>query len=339
MTPFIPLSPQQKRQRRKNLLFFTSCTGAALAFLTYLFFTDLRELATPDEEPAAPEASPAQAAEAAAEPAAEAPEEPATGGGTGYTLSAEHALSEDPLLSGSASAPQAGPPAPQPKSQPSEEELAKLPPWKAAFERLSHDDKLAYIISFTKAKEAYNSNQWANCQAFLNDCELINNANPDVWNLRACALLASQELPEAEVCINRSLELNPEDAVALMARAELLMLRRDFRGCIPILEGLRQRHRTEKDRPLHDMFSFSQLLCHLMLRQEMEARAIAAGLTPLSDTPLYYYSEAAFSIYQGQSIQALEHLRSATTIYGNTAASYRKWLNQCGLAEKYGSPR
>ncbi len=219
----------------------------------------------------------------------------------------------------------------------SEEELAKLPPWQAGFNRLSKQDRLSYATAFTKAKAAYNVEQWATCLALLNDCELIYNESPNTWNLRACALLGTGALDEAEPHIQRSLALNANDSVALMCQSELLMLRKDYKGSIEVLQKLRRLHHPSTQRALHDAFSFHQLLCHLMLRQEMEARALVADQTPLCDTPLYYFAEAAFRVYNGDSAGAMEPLRSAVNIFGNggTTSSYRKWMNKCGLADKY----
>ncbi len=350
MTPSIPLTPQQRRQRRKNIFFFCSSMGVAIGFLLYVFYPDIKQLVTEESEgtPVSESASPApQQAEQGSSSQAEAGHKPAPQPQNGsteeqaslsaYSAEAEKALSVDPFLTATASRNESAPA----DNIPSEEELAKLPPWQAAFARLDKEKRYAFAAAFSRAKEAFHTEQWASCLALLNDCELIYDGSPDVWNLRACALLSDNSLDEAETFINRSLELNPNDAVALMSRSELLMRRRDFRSCITILEKLRKLHHPSQSASLHNTFTYHQLLCHLMLRQEMEARALVSGLTPLSDTPLYYYSQAAFSIYMGNSNGALEPLRSATTIYGNSGetSSYRKWLNKCGLAEKYGNAK
>ncbi len=321
MIPNIPLSPQQRRQRRNNLLYLCSTAGVSLAIIIYYFIPRGEQGVSEESAPpptAAPTA-PVMDAEATAAAAAEAALAP-TGAANGLdalppSAEADNEAADTPLT---------------------EEELAKLPAWQAALSRLPKEQRLAFTTSFSRAKEAYGTEQWTTCLAHLDNCELIYNGSPNVWNLRACALLAGNALEEAEQNINRSLALNPQDGVALMCQSELLMLRRDFRACIPLLERLRALHQGENEHSLRDAFTFHQLLCHLMLRQEMEARALAANLTPLTDSPLYYFSEAAFRVYKGDSQSALESLRSATTVYGDAGtSSYRKWMDKCGLAEKY----
>ncbi len=319
MTSYIPLTPQQKRKRRNNILFACASIGTTLVLFAYLFYP-----ASTQEETvtAAPPAQTEQAQEAAGESERRAQ--------TNNPFAADDFLTDTPAdAEGEDAAEKA-------TDEPSEEELAKLPPWQAAFARLSKEKRLAFAQAFQNAKNAYASEQWSVCLAQLNDCELIYPDNPNVWNLRACALLSGNELDEAETYIARSLKLNPKDDIALMCEAELFMRRRDFQACIPKLEQLRQLHSNKEDRTLLDTFTFRQLLCHLMLRQKMEARALVADITPMTDSPLYYFSEAAFCVYEGNSQGAMEPLRSATSVYGNNAtSSYRKWMNQCGLADKY----
>ncbi len=313
--PAIPLSPQQLRRRRKNILYSCSCVGIALVILAYLFIPGG---STEGEDDPAPTEQQTGASESET---TEAPDAKA--------LLAEEALSDQGIQGHGAS--------PAEEATMTEADLAQLPAWQAGFARLSAENRRAFAIAFAMAKKAYSTEQWAHCLALLNDCELIYDNSPNVWNLRACALLATGELNEAESFINRSLEFNAEDSVALMCKSELLMMRRDFRNCIPLLEHMRRTHKGEENRALHDTFTFHQLLCHLMLRQEMEARALVSGLTPMTDSPLYYFSQAAFCVYKGDSNAALEPLRSATNIYGNAGvtSSYRKWMNGCGLADKY----
>ncbi len=382
MNPAIPLSPQQKRIRRNNIIFITAGACAALAALGYLFFPEeglgqlipqLTADSTPHQSdpadgadsaenrdapalisPAAPRHSESSGATQAPEAAPAAPAPAATSAATSApTTRSQRPAAESPANNSPAAdkadsaassaqestpaAEEERPAAPTDELGLTEEDIARLPSWQAGFVRLSQSERAAFATAFTKAKAAYNGEQWANCLAHLNNCDLIYDGSPNVWNLRACALLATNELDAAAPFIARSLKLDPTDSVALMCQSELYMLRKEFGNSIPVLEKLRHMHRAEPDRALHDAFTFHQLLCHLMLRQEMEARALVAGLSPLCDSPLYYYSEAAFSVYRGDSNGALEPLRSASNIFGNGGAtsSYRKWMNKCGLADKY----
>ncbi len=320
MTPGIPLTPQQRRKRLKNYIFTGVCLSILLAVLLSLLDSGSEQHATqkaPDVAPTAGEELPER--------------EPQD-------------IASDPFASSNTEfpnelQPENGPPQEQQEASgaaASDDACAKLPPWQTALNKLSQEERTTFIASFNHAKAAYDSEQWVACLSLLNDCDFIYAEHPDVRNLRACALLACDKLDEAETLINRSLELNPNDDVALMNQSELLMLRADFRHCISVLERLRTLHPGNNNRTLHDAFTFHQLLCHLMLRQEMEARALVTNITPMTDSPLYYFSQAAFCIYKGDSQGALAPLRSASAIYSeNGTASYRKWITRIGLTRKY----
>ncbi len=368
MTPAIPLSPRQKRQRRNNIIFCSVCACVTIAALTYLFLPEQEDSPEPRQTPTAsttytPKHSALPRTERAArsgdtvttmDTSAVAPQsttETSITAESGPTTTSsapvevydeyepDSVKSRSALLMAHAEVDAAAeePATAAAPDQLSEEELAKLPPWQAAFERLPINKRRAFASCFISAKIAYAAQQWSTCLSHLNDCDLIYNGSPNVWNLRSCALLANQEPEKAEESINRSLELNPDDNVALMCQAERFMLLRDFRSSLAPLERLRRLHPEAEDRTLHDTFTFQQLLCHLMLRQEMEARALVADCTPLTDSPLYYYSQAAFCIYAGDSQGALEPLRACTAIYGSEGicANYRKWMERSGLADKY----
>ncbi len=382
-TPPIPLSPQQLRQRRKNLLFATAAIGLSAGLLGYLFLPDLlrgeqkaTHVAESAEERGSSDAvAEAEWAAATSRSAVDAEWEAAKAQAAAASMKRAGSTQEQAAEAQSpdaqdtpADSPQAPrtpqkaettqtattealtphittPLKPQPtkeeQSEMSAEELAKLSPWQQDIARLSKQDKLAYTSAFRDALQAYQREQWASCLAHLNDCQFIYDGSPDAWNLAACALLSSGAPDEAEKLIQRSLALNAQDSVALMAKAELHMLRRDFQASITQLEQLRHLTPRNSATTLHDTLTFHLLLCHLMLRQEMEARALVSDLNPLSDTPLYYYSQAAFHLYRGENKKALEQLGSATNIYGRGAetSSYRKWLNKCGITEKYAADR
>ncbi len=219
----------------------------------------------------------------------------------------------------------------------SPEELAKLPEWAREFAKLGKEARAQFMLSFSIAKAAYARESWAECVSILNECEDIFDANPNVWNLRACALIELEEYEEAEAFVKRTLEYKPADPIGLLNLANIQMERRDFPASIKTLEILRNDLRSQGNHDQLDLFTFRQLLCHLMMRQEMEARALITDLNALHDSPLFYCAEAAFAIYKNDSNAAREALNSVSRIYGRSPLlnAYRKWLERCGLREKF----
>ncbi len=217
------------------------------------------------------------------------------------------------------------------------DELAKLPPWAREFSKLGKEARAQFMLSFSIAKSTYARESWAECIAILHECEVIFDGNPNVWNLRACALIELEAYDEAEAYVSRTLAYKADDPIGLLNLANIQMARNDYPAAIKTLETLRKDLRSEGNHDQLDIFTFRQLLCHLMLRQEMEARALVADINALHDSPLFYLAEAAFAIYKDEREAARKALDSASRIYGGSPLlnAYRKWLERCGLRGKY----
>ncbi len=217
------------------------------------------------------------------------------------------------------------------------EELAELPEWAREFSKLGKEARAQFMLSFSIAKAAYSRESWAECVALCNECEVIFDGNPNLWNLRACALIELKAIDEAETYVNRSLAYQADDPIGMLNLANIQMARQEFEACIRTLQALRHDIRPTNNPDQLDIFTFRQLLCHLMLRQEMEARDLVADINALHDSPLFYCAEAAFAIYRNDSDAARRALDSASRIYGRSPLlqAYRKWLEDCGLRDKY----
>ncbi len=224
------------------------------------------------------------------------------------------------------------------EQQMSQEELDKLPRWDRDFlTTISPEARAQFHVSFQAARAAYARESWAECLSFINECELIFDGTPHLWNLKSCALLEMQSLADAETSIRRVLELLPNDQIALMNLASLHVARKDYRAAIPQQEKLRSILRSTNTLDQLDLITFNQLLCHLMLRQEMEARALVADVDIMRDSPLHFCSQAAFAIYKGDSDTAGNYLAKAARIYGNDPLHrlYLRKFSESGLKEKY----
>ena len=83
------------------------------------------------------------------------------------------------------------------------------------------------------------------------------------------------------------------------------------------------------------MLDFREFLCHIRLGQIDEAKALVKGLSPISDTPLYYYSQAVFALAEGNRIEASRNLRIASSIFskGNSIVPYQRALELSGIAD------
>ena len=75
------------------------------------------------------------------------------------------------------------------------------------------------------------------------------------------------------------------------------------------------------------------LLCYLRLGQKEKARTIATSVSPMADTPLYYYSKAAIALSEGKRADAVHYLSVVERIFANNRACipYQRALELSGL--------
>lgn len=217
-----------------------------------------------------------------------------------------------------------------------EDTVEQLPQWLIDFSNLPRNDREQYLRAFNNAKQAYQQGQWVACIGYLADCEMIFRANPNVWNLRACCLMEQKFFDEAAAELERVRKALPSDPVTAMNLANMHMARGRYKESISTLNELRDMLPFETPKELLHVLDFRELLCHVMLGQEAEARKLVEGLSPISDTPLYYYSQAVFALAANNRIEASRNLRVANSIFskGNITVPYQRALELSGITNR-----
>ena len=217
---------------------------------------------------------------------------------------------------------------------------AQLPAWLVEFSNLPRNDREQYLRAFNNAKVAYQQGQWVACIGYLADCEMIYRGNPNVWNLRACCLMEQKYFDEAADELMRVRKAMPNDPVTVMNLANLHMASGRYQESITTIHELREMLPYETEPELLHVLDFRELLCHVLLGQMQEAKKLVKGLSPISDTPLYYYSQAVFALAEGNRVEASRNLRVASSIFakGNTIVPFQRALELSGIAEMQPNP-
>lgn len=230
-------------------------------------------------------------------------------------------------------------PAPYAQEQPAaatQSPTEQLPQWLVNFSNLPRAEREQYLQSFSKAKLAYQRGEWVTCIAHLADCEMIFSGNPNVWNLRACCLMEQRFFDEAAEELERVRKVLPDDPVTIMNQANILLARGQYEQCVATLNELRDMLPIGTPQELLHTLDFREVICRVQLGQEDEARALLKGLTPMSDTPLYYYSQAVFARARGERAEAARSIRIAHSIFskGKTLVPYQRALELSGIMNR-----
>ena len=214
-----------------------------------------------------------------------------------------------------------------------EGEIRQLPRWLMEFSNLPRETRTRYINTFNLAKQAYRDGRWIDCISLLVECEIIQRGNPGVWNLRASCLMEQKFFDEAAAELERVLQQEPDNQVALMNLANMHMACGRYTESLRLTAELKEMLPYETQQEVLNVLDFRALLCHLMQGKEASARALVQHLTPMFDTPFYYYTRAAFALAQNDISTADYCQRVASQIFANNRATepYRRALELSGL--------
>lgn len=225
----------------------------------------------------------------------------------------------------------------QESPQEAAEELLNMPPWLVEFSNLPRELRETYISTFNRAKLAFHQGRWIDCITLLAECEVIQRGNPNVWNLRASCLLEQRYYAEAEAELKRVLEVLPNDPVSLMNLSSVHMVGGRYAESLAIVKRLREDlYLQHKEDELLYVLDYRALLCHLLMGQTAQAKAIAGSVSPVSDTPLYYYAKVALALTEGNKKDAAYYQGVVRRIFANNGAfvPYERALAHSGLPEK-----
>lgn len=223
----------------------------------------------------------------------------------------------------------------QEEPQQEEQTVNQMPQWVLDFSNLSRETREAYQISFNKAKIAYQRGEWIACFSHLADCEMIFNSNPNVWNLYVSCLIEQKHFADAEQQLRKVLIVIPNDPVAQMNLANLYLGTGRYTECIEAIDNMLLNLSIHKDIELINVLNYRKVLALIKQGKPQDAKKLVAHLNAFSDTPLYYYSQAAFYLAQNKKTEASRSLRSANNIFSKSAMliPYQRALNVSGLIE------
>lgn len=215
------------------------------------------------------------------------------------------------------------------------EQQQDIPDWLAKLSNLPATEREQYIRLFTIAKAALAQGDWVSCDAALTSCEFIFNQNPNVHNLRVVCYIEQKRMEAATEEMEKARKLLPEDATTLVNLATLHMAKQDYRACITEMTEILENPRHAISAEVRDILTFRVFLCHLMLGEQSAAEDLVSELTPLSDSPLFYYSRAAICLYLRDPIGARADLQSAANIFskGGILVPYQRALLSCDMSQ------
>ncbi len=211
-----------------------------------------------------------------------------------------------------------------------------VPQWVIELSNLPQEDRNAYLRAFQAAKEAYATNRMVVCESHLNTCELYFTRNPNVWLLRSSVCIQLGQYEKAHEYINKALKSDEASEVARLNLSLLHMAQGNYSEAIlKTDEVLSQLTTAPETFGTLRSLTYRKFLCLIMLGRTEEAKALVADISPIDDSPLYYYSQAALHMLRGNPSAATQELNTADLIFARDGhlPGYKQNLSLCGLRE------
>lgn len=212
-------------------------------------------------------------------------------------------------------------------------EILQLPKWLVEFSNLPGEQRTLYINTFKQAKQAYHNGQWIDCITLLAKCEIIQRGNPSIRQLRASCLMEQKYFDEAMAELEILQKEQPDDALTHMNIAQIHLACGRYEESLKQMSQLREMLPYDTSQEVLDILTYRALLCYLMMGQPEKASSLVVDLSPMADTPLYYYSRVAFALVEKDFKEAEYYENVATRVFANNRAyePYRRTLELSGL--------
>lgn len=212
-----------------------------------------------------------------------------------------------------------------------------VPTWVEKLSNLPVKERIAYTDSFAAAKQSYAAGRLAESESYLLTCQIINDDNPNVWSLRASICIAQKRFDEALPLLDKVEKAMPGNQITKLNYSLYYLGKGHYEQCLQETDSLLHQLDAKKEPQLCNSLIYRKVLCFLMLGQMEKAHQLTDHLSPLEDSPLYYYSQAAYRITQKDRASATRDMEAANTIFANEdyLLSYKQSLSFSGLIERY----
>ena len=203
----------------------------------------------------------------------------------------------------------------EPKSAEGEK---KTPQWLIDIQALNEEVQTEYSKSALRCKQLFDQKRIFECLAEIRKAEAIYDKNPAILNLRGACYVEFRNFDKALDAFKLALDIQKGDFNVRFNIAEIKFVSQDYQASLTDLETL---YKEAKEDPQYasmiPLIRFKTVLCKLKLKDEEGAKAIIGETDFLSDSPLYYYGNAALEYHVDNGREAEKWLARARRIFRN----------------------
>ncbi|MGB8166566.1 MAG: tetratricopeptide repeat protein [Chthoniobacteraceae bacterium] len=155
-----------------------------------------------------------------------------------------------------------------------------------------------YLAALREAVRAFNARDFAAAIKSIDAAEAINPPNPLTLNTRGAALIEQKKFDEGSAFCRKALEIDPKFYPARFNLCEVPLVQKRYPEARAMFKQL------VDENPKDELAQFRILLTWLLENNDVEARRVLDAIPFPSNTPAYYYGNAAWEFAHGNDAEA-----------------------------------
>lgn len=169
------------------------------------------------------------------------------------------------------------------------------------------------------ARQKLESGNFKTTQAALDQFEQANKPNVESLDLRGVLLMEEGKFAEAAQAFDAAHNANPAIFNPRLHAGDLLLRQKKFQEARVVYEALLKETNIA---PLNERLRFSVLITHLGERDDASARTALDRIAFPTQTPAYYYAQAAWSFAHGKNAEGQKWIKGAAKIFPPQAEAW-----------------
>jgi tetratricopeptide (TPR) repeat protein len=169
------------------------------------------------------------------------------------------------------------------------------------------------------ARQKLESGNFKAAQATLDQFEQVNKPNADSLDLRGILLMEEGKFDEAAKALEAAHNANRASFNPRLHAGDLLLRQKKFKEARDAYEALLK---DTKIALLTERLRFAILITYLGERDDTNARTALERIAFPTQTPAYYYAQAAWSFAHGKSAEGQKWIKGASKIFPPQAEAW-----------------
>ena len=191
-----------------------------------------------------------------------------------------------------------------------------------------------YRAALSEMVKAFTARDFPATLEAIEKADKIIPANPHTMNTRAAVFIEQHQFEEGRKLCEEVLKLDPRYYPARFNLAEIPMMEKKYAESRAVFQKLLS------ENPRDELVQFRVFLTYLLEKNDSAAREILGKLKFPSDTPAFYYANAAWEFSRGNEVEGKAWVERGNWVFGaEKSSNFSESLIQLGWLDRPAPPK